>query len=71
MSARFGALPIKKIGHEKGKVNFEMILQFDYNDYKISFEGKLDSDKLTGKLTSSQGTSEVTGTKIRPIRRKK
>jgi len=71
MSARFGALPIKKIGLEKGKVNFEMILQFDYNDYEISFEGRLDSGKLTGKLTSSQGTSEVTGTKIRPIRRKK
>ena len=71
LSARFGALPIKKIGLEEGRVSFEMTLQFDYNDYEIGFEGRLDAGKLTGKLTSSQGISEVTGSKIRPIRRKK
>ena len=71
LSARFGALPIKRIGLEEGQVSFEMTLQFGDNEFEISFEGKLDAGKLTGKLTSSQGTSEVTGTKIRPIRRKK
>ncbi len=71
LSARFGALPIKKIGLEEGKVSFEMSLPFGDNEYEISLEGKLDADKITGKLTTSQGISEVTGTKIRPIRRKK
>ena len=71
LSARFGALPIKKIGYEEGKVSFEMILPFGDNEYEISLEGKLDAGKITGKLTTSQGISEVTGTKIRPIRRKK
>lgn len=71
LSARFGSLPIKKIGHEEGKVSFEMTLQFGDNEYEIGLEGKLKAGKLTGKLTSSQGISEVTGTKIKPIRRKK
>jgi hypothetical protein len=71
LSARFGALPIKKIGYEEGKVSFEMILPFGDNEYEISLEGKLDAGKITGKLTTSQGISEVTGIKIRPIRRKK
>jgi len=71
LSARFGALPIKKIGLEDGKVSFEMSLPFGDNEYEISLEGKLDAGKMTGKFTSSQGTSEVTGIKIKPIRRKK
>ncbi|TKJ38961.1 MAG: hypothetical protein CEE38_04500 [Planctomycetes bacterium B3_Pla] len=71
LSARFGALSIKKIGLEEGQVSFEMTLQFGDNEYEISFGGKLDAGKLTGKLTTSQGISEVTGTKIKPIRQKK
>ncbi len=71
LSARFGALPVKKIGFEKGQVSFEMILPFGDNEYEINFAGKLDVGKLTGKLTTSQGISEVTGTRIRPIRKKK
>jgi hypothetical protein len=71
MSARFGALPIKKISLEEEKVSFEMALPFGENEYEISLEAKLKAGKLTGKMTTSQGTSEVTGTKIRPIRRKK
>lgn len=71
LNARFGSLPIKKIGFEEGLVSFEMTLQFGDNEYEISFKGKLDAGKLTGKLTTSQGTSEVTGTKIKSIRQKK
>jgi hypothetical protein len=71
LSARFGALPIKKIGLEDGKLSFEMSLPFGDNEYEIGLEGKLDAGKITGKFTSSQGTSEVTGTKIKPVRRKK
>jgi len=71
LSARFGALPIKKIDFEEGQVSFDMTLPFGDNEYEISLEGKLKAGKITGKLTSSQGISEVTGTKIKPIRRKK
>jgi len=71
LSARFGALPIKKMGLEEGQVSFEMTLPFGDNEYEISLEGELDAGKLTGKLTTFQGTSEVTGIKIKPTRRKK
>jgi len=71
LSARFGSLPIKKIGLEEGQVSFEMTLQFGDNEYEIGFKGKLDAGKLTGKLNTSQGISEVTGTRIKPIRQKK
>jgi len=71
LSARFGALPIKKIDLEEGQVSFDMTLPFGDNEYEISLEGKLKAGKITGKLTSSQGISEVTGTKIKPTRKKK
>jgi hypothetical protein len=71
LSARFGSVPIKKIGLEEGQVSFEMTLQFGDNEYEIGFKGKLDTGKLTGKLNTSQGISEVNGTKIKPIRQKK
>jgi len=71
LSARFGALPIKKIGLEGGKVSFEMSLPFGGNEYEIGLEGKIKGGKLTGIFTSAQGTSEVSGTKIKPVRRKK
>jgi len=71
LSARFGGFPIKKIGLEEGQVNFEMTLPFGDNEFEISFEGKLDTRKLIGKLTTPQGTSEVTGTRIKPTRQKK
>jgi hypothetical protein len=71
LSARFGALPIKKIDFEEGQVSFDMTLPFGDNEYEISLGGKLNNGKITGKLTTSQGVSEVTGTKIKPTRQKK
>ena len=71
LSARFGAMPIKKIDLEEELVDFELILPFGDNEYTISFTGELKARTLMGKMTSAQGTSDVAGTKIRPIRRKK
>jgi len=71
LSARFGSMPIKKIGLEEGRVDFKLVLPFDGNEYEIGFTGELKARKLTGKLTTAQGTSEVTGTKIRIVRKKK
>jgi len=71
LTARFGAMPIKKLKFEDQQVSFDMRLPFGDNEYELSFKGKLDTRKLTGTLTSDQGTSEVTGTKVRPVRRKK
>jgi len=71
LSARFGAMPIKKIGLEDERVKFKLILPYEGTEYEISFAGELKARKLTGKLTSAQGTSDVTGTKLRMGRSKK
>ena len=71
LSARFGALPIKKINHEEGKVSFEMKLPFGDNEYEIGLDCKVKGGKMTGKFISSQGEGEVTGVKIKPVRQKK
>ena len=71
LSARFGALPIKKIGFEDGNVSFKMTLPFGDDEYEIGLECKVKGGKMTGKFISSQGEGEVKGVKIRPVRRKK
>jgi hypothetical protein len=71
LTARFGAMPINKLKIEDPQVSFDMMLPVGGNEYELSFNGKLEARKLTGTMTSAQGTSDVTGTKVRPIRRKK
>jgi hypothetical protein len=71
LSARFGALPIKKIGFEDGKVSFKMTLPFGDDEYEIGLECNIKAGKITGKFTSSEGVGEVTGVKVKPVRRKK
>jgi hypothetical protein len=71
LTARFGAVPIKEIKFEDQQVSFDMTLPFGDDEYELSFTGTLQARNLTGKMTSAQGTSEVAGTKVRPIRRKK
>ena len=71
LSGRFGSMPIKKIGLEENRVSFKLILPYEGNEYEIDFAGELEGRKLTGKLTTAQGSSEVAGTKLRMGRRKK
>ena len=71
LTARFGAMPIKTLQFEDGEVSFDTTLSLGDNDYDLSFKSKLEARKLTGTLTSDQGTSEVTGAKVRPVRLKK
>lgn len=71
LTARFGAMPIKTLKFADEQVSFDMMLPFGDNEYELSFKAKLDTRTLTGTLTSDQGTSDVTGTKVRPVRRKK
>ena len=71
MSGLYGAIPIKKINLEDGKVDFLVVLEFGDQSFEIRFEGKLDDSKLTGELTSERGSQKVKGTKvIRTFRRR-
>jgi hypothetical protein len=64
MSGLYGAIPIKKINLEDGKVDFLTVLEFGDQSFEIRFEGKLDDSKLTGELTSDRGSQKIKGTKV-------
>ncbi|HUU16207.1 MAG TPA: hypothetical protein VMW72_03575 [Sedimentisphaerales bacterium] len=71
MSGLYGAIPIKKINLEDGKVDFLAVLEFGDQSFEIRFEGKLDDSKITGELTTSRGSQKIKGTKvIRTFRRR-
>jgi hypothetical protein len=72
MSGLYGALPIKKINFENGKVDFLMVMQFGDQSFEMTFAGKLEDSKLIGELTTSRGAQKITGTKIvRTFRRRR
>jgi hypothetical protein len=72
MSGMYGAIPVEKVNLEGDKVSFKTVLEFGERTFEMSFEGKLEESKLTGQLTTSRGTREVTGTKvIRSFRRRR
>jgi len=71
MTGMYGAIPIKKINLEDGRVEFLMTLEFGDQSFEMTFDGKLEEAKLIGELKTSRGTSKITGTKVvRPVRRR-
>ncbi|MCZ6796202.1 MAG: hypothetical protein O7J95_21535 [Planctomycetota bacterium] len=64
MSGLFGATPIKKVQLEDGEVSFKISLEFGDQTYDLEFKGKLHEGSLTGEITTSRGTSKVTGKKV-------
>ena len=69
MSALYGSTLIKKINLDGNKVSFKYVRQFGDQEFETSFEGKIEDSKLTGELTTSRGTSKVTGAR-RSFRRR-
>jgi hypothetical protein len=64
MTGLYGALPIEKINFEDGKVDFRMTMEFGDQTFEMTFDGRLEEDKLTGAMTTSRGTQKITGTKV-------
>nr|MBC8471352.1 hypothetical protein [Planctomycetota bacterium] len=64
MSGLYGAIQIKKINLENDKVDFLTVLKFGDQSYEITFVGKIEDTKLTGEITTSQGSQKITGTKV-------
>ncbi|MHC4281061.1 MAG: SAM-dependent methyltransferase [Planctomycetota bacterium] len=65
LSAMYGPIAVKKVDFDNDQVAFRKNLDFGERKYDISFAGQVKSRKLTGKLTSSRGSQQVTGKKIR------
>jgi hypothetical protein len=70
ISALYGSKLIKKINLEGDQVSFKYTLQFGDQEFESSFKGKIAETKLTGEITTSRGTSKVTGVK-RVFRRRR
>ena len=70
LSASFAGSKIERIKWEDGQVGFDVTIETADRDYEIGFKGSLARNTLTGQLTSSRGTSEVEGKKIRRTRKK-
>jgi hypothetical protein len=66
MSGLYGAVPVKKINFEDGKVDFLVTMQFGDRTFEMTFNGKLEDNKLVGEMTTSRGTQKITGTKVVP-----
>ncbi len=64
MSGLYGSTPIDKIVLDGDKVSFKIVLKFGDREFEMKFAGKLEKEKLTGELTTSRGSSKITGTKV-------
>lgn len=71
LSAMYGSISIEKIDVKGNELSFKRVLEFGDQKFEIGFKGKRTGRKLTGEITSSQGSRKVTGEKIRPVVRKK
>jgi len=65
LSAMLGPIAVKKVNLDDNEVEFKAELEFGEQKFEIGFSGKLDGRKLSGELTSSRGSQQVTGKKIR------
>ncbi len=64
MSGLYGAIPVKKVNLEDGKVTFKIVLEFGDQKFEMDFAGKVEGSKLAGELTSDRFSSKITGTKV-------
>ncbi|MHC4165786.1 MAG: hypothetical protein ACYSWQ_02385 [Planctomycetota bacterium] len=64
MSGLYGAIPVKKVNLEDGKVTFKIVLEFGDQKFEMDFAGKVEGSKLAGELTSDRFSSKIAGTKV-------
>jgi hypothetical protein len=60
-----GEIPIKDLKLQGDQVTFVIEMGFGDQTFKMDFKGKLDGTTLNGERTTSRGTSEFTGKKVK------
>ncbi len=68
LSARYGTISIEKVHLDDEGVTFKTTLEVGDQTLDISFTGQITGRKLTGEITSSRGTAQVSGEKRRLTR---
>lgn len=61
-----GEIPIKDLKLEGIQMTFAIEMGFGDRTFTMDFKGELKGKTLTGEITSSRGTSEVSGKKLEP-----
>ena len=56
--------PVTDLKVEGDQISFKVIRTFNESQFTMNFKGTLDGDTIKGKITSSRGTTELTGKKI-------
>lgn len=64
LTGLYGALPVKQISFQDGKVDFPIVMQFGDQTFEMRFSGKIEDSKLVGELTSDRGSQKITGVKV-------
>lgn len=63
-TSRMGESTISNVKLENGKLTFDRAVKFNDREFKMTFEGTAQGDKLTGASKSDMGEIPVTGTRF-------
>lgn len=69
LSALYGSIPVEKVEIADGKVSFKLEQTFGERTFEMEFEGAIEEDRLTGKMTTGMGDGTVKGQKVARRRR--
>ncbi|MCE5185894.1 MAG: hypothetical protein LLF76_07195 [Planctomycetaceae bacterium] len=64
MTALFGGVDVGKIDCKDGSISFKYQMNFGDRAFSNEFKGKIQDGKLTGEMTNSRGTQQVSGQKM-------
>ena len=63
MTALYGSTPVK-VSLVDGKVSFDLVLEFGDRKFEMKFTGKVEESSLSGEITTSRGTTKISGKKV-------
>ena len=65
----WGVNKLQDVKFEEGKLSFVQEIKFGDNEFRNTFKGTIEEDKLTGVLSGERGDSDVTGQRAPRMRR--
>ncbi|MBN1507457.1 MAG: hypothetical protein JW955_11455 [Sedimentisphaerales bacterium] len=63
-TSQMGESVVSNVKIQDGKLTFDRVVRFNDQEFKLTFAGAVQGDKLTGAFTSDMGEVPVTGTRL-------
>ena len=63
----FGVGELQDVKYEGNNLSFLQVSRFGDQEFKMTFAGKVDGDKISGTLSSDRGESKVEGQRVKPM----